>query len=108
MDPNECLRLLLLAMDAGNADAIETHSDDLLAWLRAGGFPPVMRRSLPSYPRQPLIERRFHYLNRARTAALMTVNPNGAQDGFMIVTYDDGNERERFPLARPETEAVSA
>jgi hypothetical protein len=107
MDPNDTLRLLLLAIDADNPAAADEHSANLIAWLRRGGFAPVMRRGLPSYPRYPHVERRHVYINSTRTAAIMTVDPNSTDRGFMLCAYNEQGDEERFLFARPVTSPVS-
>jgi hypothetical protein len=40
VDPDACLARLLDAAVAGDADGLAEVVGDLVAWLRAGGFPP--------------------------------------------------------------------
>jgi uncharacterized protein (DUF3820 family) len=41
MDPNACLRLIKEQMEDGDLDYAIDSCDDLLGWLRRGGFPPA-------------------------------------------------------------------
>lgn len=40
MDPNECLRLLIMATLRGDAAEAKEHRENLIDWLRKGGFEP--------------------------------------------------------------------
>lgn len=40
MDPNECLRLLIAATARGDAEEASEHRDNLVTWIKRGGFEP--------------------------------------------------------------------
>ncbi len=40
MDPNATVSRILEAMNFGEADDMQEAAEDLLSWLRGGGFPP--------------------------------------------------------------------
>lgn len=48
MDPDECLRLLLAALDEDDEEDAEEHAENLEEWLCRGGFEPALFENAPA------------------------------------------------------------
>ncbi len=41
MDPNACLALFIDAASNGDVESMEEHYENLVEWIKKGGFPPT-------------------------------------------------------------------
>ena len=102
MDPNATLQRIFDAAADNDREEYEQAWDDLLEWLRVGGFPPALRELPPSrYGPGEYFRGPRNSLGDAK-CAIMSREVNHPERGFMICAYNGrGDETARWilPLA---------
>jgi hypothetical protein len=90
MDPNACMERILQAIRDGNRSEAFEAMEDLLGWLKFGGFPPRFSDEMAG-ARQVMP---FH-LSSGHSVHIQTVVPRGPDTGWELVEYNRSGDRCR-------------
>lgn len=102
MDPDACMERILQAVMDGDRQEAFGAMEDLIGWLKFGGFPPRFSDEMAGTfgdgtPRRVMP---FH-LSSGHSVHIQTVVPRGPDTGWELVEYDRAGERHRsWPLAK--------
>lgn len=97
MDPNATMRRLLDAIQVQDEDECDAALEDLVSWLRSGGFPPVFTSEMAGLTKwgEPKRVLRFPRIS------IQTVSHLDDSQGWELVEWTFGGERFRgYKLAR--------
>jgi hypothetical protein len=108
MDPNECLRRILAALESNDSAMLEEAMEDLGAWLRRGGFPPTCT-TLGWYRDGRGVLRERLWIGAIAKWVIQSISPTSTANGFEMLECCpiSGDTRRRWALLKAELPALA-